>query len=292
VAVLPLFVLTLFLPLIVISMVWRRPRRPLAGWMATLILGLGVVGFSFFVAPWGTFGLALRYGLGMLFALAVVMSVRRPVPVEERAETPLRAIVKVLMGLLFGSVAIGAIAARAVPPSPIELGFPLRGGAFLVNHGGSSSAANMHNVDPVKRYAVDLVKLNAAGMRARGLFPGNLSSYAVFGAQVVSPCDGTVRLAVDAFPDQPPGGADPKHEAGNYIVLRCGDADIVLAHLRRASVRVHTGGTVRRGELLALVGNSGLSGEPHLRIHAERKGIAVPARFDGQWLVRNDVVRR
>jgi hypothetical protein len=200
--------------------------------------------------------------------------------------------VKILLGLLFGSVALGAIAGRSVPPGAIDLRFPLQDGTFVVGHGGSSAPVNMHNPDPAKRYAVDLMALNAALMRARGLFPSDLASYRVFGAKVLSPCDGVVRAVVDGLDDLPPGGGDPKNEAGNHVVLRCGDADVVLAHLKRGSVVVRTGSPVQAGQLIGNVGNSGLSGEPHLRIHAERNGQAVPARFEGEWLVRNEVVRR
>jgi len=44
---------------------------------------------------------------------------------------------------------------------------------------------------------------------------------------------------------------------------------VVLAHLRRGSVRVHSGQRVRAGQLLGRVGNSGNSSEPHLHVHAQ-----------------------
>ena len=41
-----------------------------------------------------------------------------------------------------------------------------------------------------------------------------------------------------------------------------------------------------------IVGNSGLTTEPHLHVHAERDNVAAPITFDGRWLVRNAIVRR
>jgi len=286
--VLPLFVLTVLLPLIVIATLWRRARLPRSGWIATFILALGVVAFAFFVAPWGIFGLPLRYALVVLFVVATVRSLRREPAPDAKQESAVRAFIKVMLGIFIGGTAAGALRGRAVPPGAIDLAFPLRDGSFIVGHGGSTSASNMHHAHPQQVYALDVMKLNAAGMRARGVFTPDLTKYAIFGAPVVSPCDGTVRTAVDGFPDT----RDEKNIAGNRVVVQCAAADVWLAHLQRGSVSVKAGAKVRTGQLLARVGNSGNTTEPHLHVHAERGGKGVPATFGGDWFIRNDVVRR
>lgn len=260
--------------------------------MATLLVALALVGFSFLAAPWGWFGLPLRYTLPVLLILAAVLSLRRPVPEEEKAASSLGTMVKILLGLFLGGAAFGALQGNQVPPQPIALAFPLRAGSYLVAHGGSTGPSNMHNPHPAQRYAVDIVKLNGMGMRARGLYPKDLTRYAIFGEEVLSPCTGKVVSAVDGLPDHTPGTLDPRHLAGNHVVVRCGDADVTLAHLRKGSVTVRSQSPIRAAQPLGRVGNSGQSSEPHLHVHAERGGKAVPARFDGEWLVRNDVVRR
>lgn len=291
-AALRLFILTIFFPLLVTAMLWRRPRRPLLGWLATLVLALGLVGFSVLAAPWGWFGLPLRYALVALLVVAIVVSLRREPPPEQKPESPLRAIVKVLLGIFFGGVAVGVLRAHVVPPNAIDLRFPLRGSGYLIAHGGSTSAANMHHVHPKQRYALDIAKLNAVGMRAGGLYPRELDRYAIWGAEVLSPCDGTVVAAVDGLPDNAPGTMDAKNLAGNHVIVRCGDVDVLLAHLQRGSVTVRPQLRVAAGMRVGRVGNSGNTTEPHLHVHAERGGAGVPATFDGKWLVRNDVVRR
>jgi hypothetical protein len=291
-SVLPLFVSTVVLPLAAIALLWRRARRPLTGWIATLILASGLTGFAVLVAPWGFFGLPLRYAIAGLFIFALVVSVRRPPDEEALPDAPVRQMVKVLIGLFFGMVALGALRARAVPPGALDLRFPLRGGTYLVVHGGSDTAANQHGYHPGQRYGLDIVKLNAAGTRAAGLFPKALTSYAIFGADVLSPCDGLVIRAVDGLPDLAPGVRDEKRKEGNHVIVRCGDAEVLLAHLRGGSVAVRPNTRVTAGTLLGKVGNSGNTTEPHLHIHAERNGTGVPARFDGKWLVRNGVLRR
>lgn len=287
----PLFLFTILLPLVTIVMLWRRARAPLAGWLATLFATLGITSFSVLTAPWGWFGLPVRYALVALLALAIVVSLRR-VPMEAKEESPLRAIVKVMLGFFFGAVAVGVLRGHEVPPGAIDLAFPLRGGSFLIGHGGSTGPSNLHNAHPKQRYAVDIMKLNAFGSRASGLFPRDLRSYAIYDAEVLSPCAGTIVAAVDGLPDQTPGVMDAQHEYGNHVIVRCGAADVVLAHLRRGSVAVRPGVMVATAQLLGHAGNSGNTSEPHLHVHAERNGVAVPAKFGGQWWVRNEVARR
>jgi len=90
---------------------------------------------------------------------------------------------------------------------------------------------------------------------------------------------------------------DPGHGAGNYIMIRCANTDtfVGLVHLAQSSIGVRPGDVVTIGQPLAQVGNSGYTSEPHLHIHAKRgsmldgEGIAI--RFDGEWLIRNSVVR-
>ena len=274
---------SVLLPLITIALLGRRSRRPLAGWFTTFMLATGVVGFSLLAAPWAFFGLPVRYLIATLFVVAVIVSLTRNR--EPAEETGMRMFVKVLIGMFFGAVAIGVLNAHSVPKPSLDLGVPLTKGTYLVLHGGSRPAANVH----LPQYAVDFVKLNAFGSRARGITPSDLKDYAIFGDVVVSPCDGTVVSTVDRFAD---GTPDAKNPLGNLVALRCGDATVFLAHLQRGSVSVRPGATVRRGTSLARVGSSGVSPEPHLHVRAERGGKPLAVTFEGRWLVRNAVVRR
>jgi hypothetical protein len=289
VAVWNLFFSAVLLPLIAIALLAHRPRRPRTGWLATLVLTSGITGFSVFVVPWGNLGVPLRYSLAALFLAAVIVSLCRNAEAAAD-ESPVRHILKVLIGLFFGGVAIGVLQAHAVPPGTLDVGVPLAPGTYLVAHGGSTPAANIHAADPAQRYAVDFVKLNGFGFRARGIYPADPHRYFMFDTPVVSPCDATVLATTDSVPDTP----DPKHALGNTIRLHCdhSDADVVLAHLRRGSVVVRPNARVARGAPLAHAGNSGATPEPQLHVHAERNGAAVPLTFGGRWLVRNDVVRR
>ncbi|MFZ2493812.1 MAG: M23 family metallopeptidase [Thermoanaerobaculia bacterium] len=299
-AIFNLFLASVIFPLFGIALLFRRSRAPFPGWFATFFFATGLVGFSFLAAPWGWFGLPLRYLLLFLYLGAVVASIRRPIPAEVVPDGFMRTAAKMLIGIFFGGVALSALQARSKPAESIELRFPLRNGSYLIGHGGSTSAANFHSMHPSQRFALDIMKLTAFGTRARGLSPTELTRYAVFGAAIYSPCNGKVAAAVDGFPDNNPPMRDEKNLAGNHVAIQCGEAVVYIAHLQKGSVAVKPGAPVTTETLLGRVGNSGNTTEPHLHVHAEKgrytgkfsgfPGLA--ATYDGAWPVRNDIVRR
>lgn len=121
-------------------------------------------------------------------------------------------------------------------------------------------------------YGVDLVQLDGLGLRAKGLQPADPHAYRIYGTHVLAPCAGRVVLAVDGLPDMQVPATDSEHMAGNHVLLRCEQADVLLGHLSPGSVRVRSGDAVAAGAWLGAVGNSGNTGEPHLHIHAQRPG--------------------
>jgi murein DD-endopeptidase MepM/ murein hydrolase activator NlpD len=93
---------------------------------------------------------------------------------------------------------------------------------------------------------------------------------------------------------------DSKNIARNYVVIRLDAKDICvgLAHLQQGSVSIKLGERVQPGQLIARVGNSGNTTEPHLHIHAKRggrpnsmlDGEGVPMCFGGRWFIRNSIL--
>ena len=52
---------------------------------------------------------------------------------------------------------------------------------------------------------------------------------------------------------------------GNYVIIDHGNNEYsVMVHLKKNSIRVKRGERVKRGQVVAQVGQSGLSTEPHL----------------------------
>ena len=114
------------------------------------------------------------------------------------------------------------------------------------------------------------------------------SSYYSYGSRVLAVASGTVVHLKDGIPDNVPGhvGAEAlklslETIAGNVIGLDLGHGQFAYyAHLQPGSIRVKLGQRVRKGELLALVGNSGSSFEPHLHFEVRLNGVPQnPARF-------------
>ena len=78
----------------------------------------------------------------------------------------------------------------------------------------------------------------------------------------------------DGIPENIPGSnttAAPinlKTVGGNYVILDIGEGQYAFyAHLKPGSLRVKAQDTVRRGQVIALLGNSGNSNGPHLHFH-------------------------
>jgi hypothetical protein len=201
---------------------------------------------------------------------------------------------------VFGLVLADAVAGRIAPAGAVDLSFPLEAdGEYAVLQGGNSLALNpFHHWFASDEHAVDIVKLAAFGNRARRLVPGRLTDYATFDAAVRGPCTGVVEFLEDDLPDHAPGEMDWQHPPGNHVLLRCGPVRILLAHLRQGSVVVSAGERILAGQLVARIGNSGGTREPHLHIGAMDAlsdesfpaARAVPVTFGGRYLRINDVI--
>jgi murein DD-endopeptidase MepM/ murein hydrolase activator NlpD len=89
---------------------------------------------------------------------------------------------------------------------------------------------------------------------------------------------------------------DREHMLGNHVIIQCGDFFVILAHFKQGSLVVAKGKTVKTGETLGAIGNSGNSAEPHLHIHAQRdlpaiapiSGEPLALSVGGRFHVRND----
>jgi hypothetical protein len=139
-------------------------------------------------------------------------------------------------------------------------------------------------------FAWDPIRVDARGRSSSG---PRLEQHYALGQPVLAPAHGTVAVAVDGLPDNPPGRPT---EHANHIVIDHGHGEFSrLAHLKRGSVRVRPGDRVRDGQLIAKVGNSGMSEAPHLHIGFERhdRGESredadpIPVAFSGYILSWN-----
>lgn len=307
----PVYVVQLLLPLALLLWMLIAPPRSRLGWGLQLVASLLVlwamarVGIWLF-PPWWT-----PHAAAALLVAAALWTWQRgtlrttwPDGVFSWATVLLFA----AAGAAGAFYAVRAIAGAQPPALPIvALAWPLHGGTFMVVNGGNHLSINAHlmTLDPAiprfrewrgQSHGVDIVQIDAFGLRAKGMQPSEPSDYRIYAANVQAPCTGDVLVAVDGLPDMQPPAADRDHLAGNHVLLRCAEADVLLGHFRPGSLMVAAGTRVRRGDLIAEVGNSGNSGEPHLHIHAQRPGPPgaplggepLPITLGGRSPVRGD----
>ena len=87
-----------------------------------------------------------------------------------------------------------------------------------------------------------------------------LSDYYCFGQPVFAPAYGWVADMRDDLPDNRPGEVDVVNNWGNYMLIRLdGHGYVLLAHLKKGSVKVLKDTRVVPGQILAACGNSGRS---------------------------------
>lgn len=113
------------------------------------------------------------------------------------------------------------------------------------------------------------MKLDALGFEGTNF--GNekdLESYYIYDETVYSPCDGEISFVQDGYDDLQLG--ETYYNTGNGVVIKMGDVYIMLWHLKKDSILVKQGDTIKAGDPLAKIGNSGITQTPHLHIHAAR----------------------
>ena len=121
-----------------------------------------------------------------------------------------------------------------------------------------------------QRFAIDWVRVGPDGCLFHGDRNSNANFYG-YGAEVLAVADGRVSDLKDDLPDNV-GVTERKsrvitldNAVGNYVTLDLGHGRFALfAHLQPGSLRVKLGDSVKAGQVLALLGNSGNSDGPHL----------------------------
>ena len=160
----------------------------------------------------------------------------------------------------------------------VVIGPPLQGERYLSADSCCDATRHTRAALPVngriwlaQRFAVDWEQLDDQGRIYAGARE-DPASYAIFGKDVLAVADAKVVTVINDLPEQTPGtfpSQIPIEEAdGNSIVLDLGGGRYGLyAHLQPGSITVHPGNTVKRGQVIARVGNSGNSIAPHLHFH-------------------------
>jgi hypothetical protein len=173
-------------------------------------------------------------------------------------------------------------AVTPVDPAPVRIRAPLRG-EWLAANGPSNMSGHRRTVIALdgkvaigQRFAIDFLQIDSTGRSWR---PGSDStkntSYYAYGNEIYAVGNGIVVETKDSIPENSPRSAVARAVpinlvtvAGNHIVINLGHGHFAFyAHVQPGSLRVKLGDRVRRGQVIALLGNSGNSTEPHLHFH-------------------------
>lgn len=178
--------------------------------------------------------------------------------------------------------------------------FPFVGNGLVTN----AQANDGGHANRSGQFALDVLGLSELYAPQASLSDDN-AAYAGWGRTIVAPAAGVVVRARSDRPDQPvPGKSDPAFYAteyaaggdvGNHVVIDHGNGEFsLIAHMRARSVRVAVGDTVRQGQTLGELGNSGDSFGPHVHYQLQTgpnwvSADALPVRFTNTSV--NDLAR-
>ncbi len=119
------------------------------------------------------------------------------------------------------------------------------------------------------RHALDFEVLDEEGnnFQNSGL---ELKDYYSWQKPVLAPADGLVVDLHANVDENPPGNVNLESNWGNSIVIKHGDfLYSQISHLLKGSFRVSLGDYVRKGDIIALLGNSGRSPQPHIHFQLQ-----------------------
>ena len=199
--------------------------------------------------------------------------------------------------------------------------FPLRGEWLSPNSPGTKVPS--HGTEQLgQKYAYDFLQVDwhkkgmhfyIASKLRYFLFGIPLSKCLCWGKDIYAPCDGKVIECNDGYIERrivhlisdlfvvfknaltysPKSGLQKL--VGNYIIIQTDENTYAFfAHLKKNSIAVSTGDSIRKGQLLGKVGHSGNSTAPHLHFHLMDnsdlfKAKGIPCAFEKYEVYKDDL---
>lgn len=170
-----------------------------------------------------------------------------------------------------GTVAVSQQAA-------LVLGPPLEGKGWIAFNGCCQEAPHRRAGIPIngihsvsQRFAIDWVKMDTNAQQSYGDSSKN-ENWPTYGQNAIAVANATVVSVLDGLPERVanalPSDTTVQNASGNHVILDLGHGRYgFYAHLQPGSMKVRVGDRVKRGQVLALVGNSGNTTAPHLHFH-------------------------
>jgi hypothetical protein len=171
----------------------------------------------------------------------------------------------------------GGVVSVSTRPAPV-IGPPLEGAGWVAFNGCCKDVPHRRAGIPVngvlyvsQRFAIDWIKIDANSQQSNGDSNKN-ENWPTYGQKAIAVMDAKVVSVLDGLPERVPNALPPdttmQNVTGNHVILDLGRGYYAFyAHLQPGSLKVRTGDRVKRGQVLALLGNSGNTTAPHLHFH-------------------------
>lgn len=268
-----LLIVTLWLAITSLRLAFKYRKT---GYTMQLLLSVLLSIFIYLYGAWLFLSVYTKYLFAILYIIIAVVSIKRrqhrEVIKRHRVFTHIR------IGLLAVLIILYFTGTTGRPAGVARLSLPFKHGTYYVFQGGKGLPTNLfHFAFRGAVYAMDIVKLNAAGNRARRIFSKRLGDYEIFGDTLYSPCSGRVVRVQSENPDNIPPNRQRGPTNTNQVLLATPTMYVFMGHLKHGCVFVHEGDSVTVGQPLGCCGNSGFSLEPHMHIQAqERTNSGLP----------------
>jgi murein DD-endopeptidase MepM/ murein hydrolase activator NlpD len=170
----------------------------------------------------------------------------------------------------------------------VILGPPLRGGPWaavydpLLDRGHRRAFYAIDGAARIPgRFAIDWFKLNSRGRMHAGE-AADENEWFGYGEPVLAVADGVSAAVRDGVPERGArstgSGRDLNEGSGNFVVLNLGNGQFAFyEHLKPGSIVVKQGDRVKRGDVIAALGNTGDTAGPHLHFHVADASFTLAA---------------